>query len=434
MLYALAIYLAVLTLATHQIQHKVANIPGVSDSVQFWLIKKASDFYRNQYDGSTSSVGTTETELNKKIIKLIKSNTAKSIETNKKRSDLVSYINKSIGDRGQILLKEQNEETWLLPSTKHNFALKNAGKYAINTATLTELHDAFVKSYDENKKIELQLEGLREIQAREQMNKKTEREFETREYIKKYIDNADKDFVQRIFMLSMEFGELENRFCIGKTRGDIQPFCPFQNLATTRSEILTLILVMIMGAVGGLIHLTQEYLSNDQRVTAAYYVFRPTLGILAAFAIFILVKAGMLVVAGQQMSEGVPLSPFFVSFLGIISGLLAQNAIQNIQEAGLGVFRSNSQTAHQRWAIAEGENSAAKLAAEKDAADWQRLRDLFNQTNGVLEDWLEGRAPAPIHAQQTIAMWLNKDIHEIFHDIKTYKEDQTQPITEKNQG
>ena len=112
-------------------------------------------------------------------------------------------------------------------------------------------------------------------------------------------------------------------------------------LITMPAEMLTMFMVISMGALGGTIHLTQIFLSrkkqyNDKSTTGLwYFLFRPMLGFIVAITVFILVHAGVLVVATPStQSADSTLSPYFVSFLGIISGLLAQNAVETIQNTG----------------------------------------------------------------------------------------------------
>lgn len=189
-------------------------------------------------------------------------------------------------------------------------------------------------------------------------------------------------------------------------------------------DMLTLILVLAMGALGGTIHLTQLYFSerekdesdNDRR-GAGYFLFRPFLGAVVALAVFILAKAGVLIVASPQSSaDGANLSPFFVSFLGLVSGMLAEQAIRRIRSAGASWFGDAHSLGRERWAFGL-KKAFTGSAADKKAAQTE-LADLLGVTNKELEAWMKEDKKVPSRYQVTIAAYARKPMREIFTDIK----------------
>lgn len=179
------------------------------------------------------------------------------------------------------------------------------------------------------------------------------------------------------------------------------------------SEMLTIILVLFMGVLGSTIDLTQTYFSSRNSQPLSYYVFRPVLGAITALAVFIVAKAGVIVVSDASFTQsGAPLSPFFISFLAIVSGLLANAAVNSIKKAGQKVLRADiAGEAKPRWARGvEKEIETAK----KDKAD---LYAFFEESDETVDQWVGEKALVPGHAQRIVAAWLNKPQRDLFTDL-----------------
>lgn len=228
--------------------------------------------------------------------------------------------------------------------------------------------------------------------------------------IKKHynLSSVPVEIVSAVLNVSSEIREAEkNRYI---------PF--FYSLMTLHSDLLILLLVLMMGALGGLIHLAQGYLYERDWKRFSYYIFRPLLGMSAAFAIYILVKAGVLVV-GNPASAGVTnatsLNPFFISFLAIISGLMAQNALKNIHTAGENLFRTVLDDTTSRWAFGV-EDAVEKVTRENAGKRRAELIKLLGGVDGQVTDWIAGYTPIPEDKQRIISAWLDKPLHELFFD------------------
>ena len=107
-------------------------------------------------------------------------------------------------------------------------------------------------------------------------------------------------------------------------------------------QILTLILILSMGVLGSLIFVTIEFLKDPEchsNMRCSMYIFRPFLGMIVALAMFVMVKSGQSTF-GDTSSE--MLSPFMISFLGIISGMLAEQAYQRLVITGTSVINGNN--------------------------------------------------------------------------------------------
>jgi hypothetical protein len=202
------------------------------------------------------------------------------------------------------------------------------------------------------------------------------------------------------------------------------------------SDMLTLILVLAMGALGGTIHLTRIYFygydsgSSEASVNLrpSYYLFRPLLGAITALSIYILVKSGVLVISAPTPGmEGTRVSPYFISFLGIISGLLAEQALDTIQSAGNRWFVTSNRTGMPRWAYGLGaelghpEREGVTLSAEEDKR-LKDLRSILDVSETEFEAWLKETDPVPHQHQKTISAFLNKPERELFSDIPPNRE------------
>ena len=98
--------------------------------------------------------------------------------------------------------------------------------------------------------------------------------------------------------------------------------------------ILKIVLILSMGVLGSLIFVTIEFIKEPigkfhQRCTM--YFFRPFLGMILALAMYVMIKSGQSTILGGNEED---LSPFLISFLGIISGMLAEKTYQRLALTG----------------------------------------------------------------------------------------------------
>lgn len=111
------------------------------------------------------------------------------------------------------------------------------------------------------------------------------------------------------------------------------------NFWAVPTQILTIMLIFSMGALGSLIFLTIEFLNQshvDNRFSV--YIFRPLLGMVIALAVFVMYKSGQ---AALGMDEQEHMSPFLISFISIMSGILAERAYGNLRLAGNNFFKQD---------------------------------------------------------------------------------------------
>jgi hypothetical protein len=202
--------------------------------------------------------------------------------------------------------------------------------------------------------------------------------------------------------------------------GDLVP-----NFTKMPSDTLTLILVLAMGALGGTIQLSRKHLramdeTTEDTIQPSYYLFRPFLGSITALSVFILVKAGVLVASiPSPGGETANLSPFFISFLGIVSGLLAEQALETIERVGERFFTRSEADAPERWAYGL---EAAMKSDDETTATYDSNRKALASALQVNEDqvtkWAREEEPVPQDSQKLIAAYFHLSMRQLFSDLR----------------
>jgi len=101
------------------------------------------------------------------------------------------------------------------------------------------------------------------------------------------------------------------------------------------ATLLSIFLALSMGGLGSLITVTIEYLkiqkNNYNDIMFSMYLFRPMLGTITALAVYIAIKSGQVTISGEYTEE---LSPFLLSFIGVISGLMSEQVYKRLINYG----------------------------------------------------------------------------------------------------
>jgi hypothetical protein len=98
-------------------------------------------------------------------------------------------------------------------------------------------------------------------------------------------------------------------------------------------SLLVLLLVMLMGALGGMVRLLRDYGdANRPNPTPSDYFVIPLIGLVVAIGGYVVSKTGLMLLSSTR--EDASLSPFMVALLGIVSGLLAKEVIDALARAG----------------------------------------------------------------------------------------------------
>jgi type IV secretory pathway VirB6-like protein len=176
-------------------------------------------------------------------------------------------------------------------------------------------------------------------------------------------------------------------------------------------DLLTLLLVLAMGTLGGTLHLARIFIDNT-KASLGYFLYRPFLGAIAALVIFVVARTGIFVVAEpSSQNSGAPLSPFFISFVAIVSGLLAEQAIASIQGTGEKWFAGTLKDQTERYALRVSDEA---LKQKKDKAQLQKYAELDEDHLRALFD---GSKKVPGHVQKVVSVWLRKPVRELFTEL-----------------
>ncbi len=410
-LYVAAIYFSASLLATHQTQQELQALGTKEAPVYFWLLEKiVQDTEKLEAQARDVNIEA----LQKEFVGLLEERKVEDPVFDDAKKKYVNFMEGTLGDKGLDAVRKFHNAKFVRPKLKYEFLLNNVAEYATDDWSVEKIEEEvkqlravysplFDKRSDRNKKIE----NIEDVIKYSQKGGAQSILDAVQDKLKSVMnDEPSREQVTTAYAMAMKLHSLNSGL--------------FPDFSTKQPVLVTLFLVLIMGGLGGLISLTQSFLSDSEPDPhPSYYIFRPILGILAAFAVFILVKAGVLVAAGATPNGTDSLNPYFVAFLGVVSGLMAPNALKRIQVAGESLFRTSTDTDHGRYAIAiPGTSLREKLDKHSDQAV-PKLAHLLSVDQEKIEAWISGSNPTPLNAQQVIAVLLDKEIFELFHDIKT---------------
>lgn len=120
--------------------------------------------------------------------------------------------------------------------------------------------------------------------------------------------------------------------------------------------LLTLMVTVAMGALGSLLYVTKSFLTDrldESRGVErdyqplAWFMLRPLLGVITAFAVFVFLQAGLAVTDGALASPADVVNPYLVGFLAIVSGPMSWQGIGRIERWGTRFFGDENIA---RWA------------------------------------------------------------------------------------
>lgn len=213
------------------------------------------------------------------------------------------------------------------------------------------------------------------------------------------FDLYSNEKLSRFFSEVSFFQGVEGSDILGLSSG-------FGSFITMPKQILVFIVTIAMGALGALMTVTWLFLRKEIRSPRMIFLL-PLVGSMSAFVIFVVVKAGQITITAGTGDE--PLSPFFLSFVGIVSGLLSERAYTRVSEIG-SRFLSVDQE-EPRWGIRLAE------ALEKSDLATRELAEMIGVSDKSMENVINGSAPASRAQQKLIAVALRNRPNELFTDI-----------------
>lgn len=217
-------------------------------------------------------------------------------------------------------------------------------------------------------------------------------------------DKGEKPHLFALYHDMMYFDHLKSL-----TLGLIDPM----TLAVMPAWMLTLIVTLAMGALGSLLHVAKSYLDEtcehrDDYHPMSWFLLRPLLGIVTAFAVFVFFQTG-LALTDDKLTQG-SLNPFFIAFIAILSGLMSWQAVESIHRWGerfLGEEETKS------WAY--GLEGAFDIKREKTVAE---LAASLKVQESQIRCWMAEQQPVPQDLQEKIAVWFGIDRRHLFSEQK----------------
>src|SRR5689334_3819283 len=177
---------------------------------------------------------------------------------------------------------------------------------------------------------------------------------------------------------------------------------------TMDPDNLTLLLVIMMGVLGSALQMTHAFVVRNQAITISGYLLRISLGAITALVMFIVAKAGIPVVTDAARLGGeAPINPHFVAFLAIVSGLLSESALANVQQQGEKLLGQGS-AGPDRWARRD---LTPELTAQGLSIPALAMYLGVSETDAAA--MLKGERKIDPAAQKLIAIYLRADMREL---------------------
>jgi transcriptional regulator with XRE-family HTH domain len=192
-----------------------------------------------------------------------------------------------------------------------------------------------------------------------------------------------------------------------------------RQLATWSEGHLTLLLTLLMGALGSLLYVSRAYLdwafkgarwTEPAPLPLSWFIFRPMFGMITALAILILIKAGQLGFSSGttfSLEEG-SVNPFLIGFVAIIAGLMSWQCLELIESVGGRWLES----ARRRDLWATGLENALAVRGKSLRA----LADQIGRSERQVERWILLKDKVIPEMQDRIAAWLQATRTEMFGD------------------
>jgi hypothetical protein len=168
--------------------------------------------------------------------------------------------------------------------------------------------------------------------------------FTSLKWDREFYEMRDKDYSQEIAEAKKSLASISEQYA-ELIKGH-QDFTAFRSMElwyqkpffTSPYDLLVLLLVMMMGAIGGVARLLRDYGSSVHTDPSPKdYVFIPLIGAVVAIGGFVLAKTGLLLLSSTKGETS--LSPYMISLVGIVSGLLAKEVIDTIATRGRGILQ-----------------------------------------------------------------------------------------------
>ena len=173
-------------------------------------------------------------------------------------------------------------------------------------------------------------------------------------------------------------------------------------------ELLTLFLAMSMGALGSVMHMTWEFLRKEVHRRARWYLVQPFIGAISAIVIFVFFKAGQITISSADSAS--TLNPFFLSFVGIVSGLLSDRAYERVIELGKAFLGATEDEGIPRWGV------GLKAAMTQSSISPEQIAPYANASVEQVQAWMEEKGPVMPLQQSILSSYLRMPPRQLFTD------------------
>jgi hypothetical protein len=174
-------------------------------------------------------------------------------------------------------------------------------------------------------------------------------------------------------------------------------------------EIVEMTLLVCMGLLGGIIGVIRFFVDPSlPNPSISEFLYKPAAGAVLAFGTFILFRASQLLLGVQDQGSGASgsTSIFLLAFLGLISGLCANDAIGQIENAAARMLRRNQRVIANRL--------QQMIADGRLQGDAEKLRDIMKVDSPTWTAWLSGKTAIPRETAQRIADYLHLNMNDAF--------------------
>ena len=201
-----------------------------------------------------------------------------------------------------------------------------------------------------------------------------------------------------------------------------------KRLATSGTQIVDLMVVFVMGAAGSLLYITQYLLchviqgrplSYGAGKSFAWFVFRPIFGVVIAFALYLLYKAGQIALgAGTATSLSSEVNLPILSTVALFAGLLSWQVLEFVEDRGRRLFANARR--EPLWAVGlenvlnTREITKSELAghlgvSEKQVQRWIELTDRVTpEMQDRIGAWLDVQPIALFSARRDLGPKMHR--------------------------
>jgi hypothetical protein len=159
--------------------------------------------------------------------------------------------------------------------------------------------------------------------------------------------------------------------------------------------------------LGSVVTMTWSFARQDNGLTIRRFIVLPLVGSMSALVVLVFLKAGQVTITSGPPTDA--LSPFFVSFVGIISGLVSERAYGWIAHIGGNFFSFDEGGA--RWGVRLKEAMAEAKVGTDDLASY------IGVTPEGAASLVDQDTAATLEQQKLISVLLRKKAREIFTDL-----------------